>query len=85
MEVVLEKVAIGQPCRTLCLFRKTYGPAGAFNTKPFKGARAEVRAIRYDARGGAARDCANGTEDRSVYVTFDDGPPCTPEILDLLL
>ncbi|RNJ42519.1 chitooligosaccharide deacetylase NodB [Mesorhizobium erdmanii] len=29
-------------------------------------------------------DCADGTEDRSVYLTFDDGPLCTPEILDVL-
>lgn len=29
-------------------------------------------------------DC--GTEDRSIYLTFDDGPNphCTPEILDVL-
>lgn len=31
-------------------------------------------------------DCADGTQDRSVYLTFDDGPNpvCTPQILDLL-
>nr|QKX64877.1 chitooligosaccharide deacetylase [Rhizobium yanglingense]QKX64883.1 chitooligosaccharide deacetylase [Rhizobium yanglingense] len=31
-------------------------------------------------------DCADGSEDRSVYLTFDDGPNpfCTPQILDVL-
>nr|WP_289851688.1 chitooligosaccharide deacetylase NodB [Sinorhizobium meliloti] len=31
-------------------------------------------------------DSAGGTEDRSVYLTFDDGPNpfCTPQILDVL-
>nr|CCC58445.1 N-acyltransferase [Bradyrhizobium sp. ARR781]CDY73098.1 N-acyltransferase [Bradyrhizobium sp. ARR338]CDY73159.1 N-acyltransferase [Bradyrhizobium sp. ARR703]CDY73169.1 N-acyltransferase [Bradyrhizobium sp. ARR780]CDY73187.1 N-acyltransferase [Bradyrhizobium sp. ARR836] len=41
-------------------FRKTYGPTGAFNAKPFEanrswaGARPEIRVIGYDARGIAA-------------------------------
>ncbi|WP_456640541.1 NodA family N-acyltransferase [Bradyrhizobium sp. USDA 10063] len=41
-------------------FRKTYGPTGAFNAKPFEanrswaGARPEARVIGYDARGVAA-------------------------------
>ncbi len=41
-------------------FRKTYGPTGAFNAKPFEsgrswaGARPELRAIAYDSRGIAA-------------------------------
>ncbi|MGX9431577.1 NodA family N-acyltransferase [Bradyrhizobium sp. LeoA1S1] len=41
-------------------FRKTYGPTGAFNGKPFEGsrswagARPELRAIGYDSRGVAA-------------------------------
>ncbi|XSC42376.1 NodA family N-acyltransferase [Bradyrhizobium sp. RDT10] len=41
-------------------FRKTYGPTGAFNAKPFEGhrswagARPELRIIGYDARGVAA-------------------------------
>ncbi|MGY4319609.1 MULTISPECIES: NodA family N-acyltransferase [unclassified Bradyrhizobium] len=41
-------------------FRKSYGPTGAFNAQPFEGnrswagARPEVRAIGYDARGVAA-------------------------------
>ncbi|CCM80391.1 NodA family N-acyltransferase [Rhizobium mesoamericanum] len=41
-------------------FRKTYGPTGTFNAKPFEearswaGARPELRAIGYDARGVAA-------------------------------
>ncbi|WP_027487439.1 NodA family N-acyltransferase [Allorhizobium undicola] len=41
-------------------FRKTYGPTGAFNAKPFEGsqswagARPELRAIAYDASGVAA-------------------------------
>ncbi|PRX17206.1 beta-1,4-N-acetylglucosamine oligosaccharide N-acyltransferase NodA [Paraburkholderia sp. BL18I3N2] len=41
-------------------FQNTYGPTGAFNAKPFEGnhswagARPEVRAIGYDARGVAA-------------------------------
>ncbi|MGY4501461.1 nodulation protein A [Bradyrhizobium sp. GM24.11] len=40
-------------------FRKTYGPTGAFNAKPFEGhrswagARPEIRAIGYDDRGVA--------------------------------
>ncbi|MHC2291860.1 NodA family N-acyltransferase [Bradyrhizobium barranii] len=41
-------------------FRKSYGPTGAFNAQPFEGsrswagARPELRAIGYDARGVAA-------------------------------
>ncbi|AJD43692.1 NodA family N-acyltransferase [Rhizobium sp. SEMIA 4085] len=41
-------------------FRKTYGPTGAFNAKPFEGsrswagARPELRAIGYDSNGVAA-------------------------------
>ncbi|MBB4189078.1 nodulation protein A [Sinorhizobium terangae] len=41
-------------------FRKTYGPTGAFNAKPFEGsrswagARPELRAIAYDSNGVAA-------------------------------
>ncbi|WP_244627583.1 NodA family N-acyltransferase [Microvirga tunisiensis] len=41
-------------------FRKTFGPTGAFNAKPFEGsrswagARPELRAIGYDPRGVAA-------------------------------
>ncbi|WFU06959.1 NodA family N-acyltransferase (plasmid) [Rhizobium sp. CB3171] len=41
-------------------FRKTYGPTGAFNAKPFQGsqswagARPELRAIAYDSIGVAA-------------------------------
>nr|ABM67596.1 nodulation protein A [Rhizobiales bacterium ltg2]ABM67597.1 nodulation protein A [Microvirga lupini] len=41
-------------------FRKTYGPTGAFNAKPFEGsrswagARPELRAIAYDSSGVAA-------------------------------
>ncbi|MCA6107985.1 NodA family N-acyltransferase [Bradyrhizobium sp. CNPSo 4026] len=41
-------------------FRKTYGPTGEFNAKPFEndrswaGARPELRVIGYDARGVAA-------------------------------
>ncbi|MFH0301638.1 NodA family N-acyltransferase [Bradyrhizobium sp. 31Argb] len=41
-------------------FRKTYGPTGAFNGKPFEGsrswagARPELRVIGYDSRGVAA-------------------------------
>ncbi|EIM30627.1 MULTISPECIES: NodA family N-acyltransferase [Microvirga] len=41
-------------------FRKTYGPTGAFNAKPFEGnrswagARPELRAIGYDSGGVAA-------------------------------
>ncbi|NGO52099.1 NodA family N-acyltransferase [Allomesorhizobium camelthorni] len=41
-------------------FRKTYGPTGAFNAKPFEGnrswvgARPELRAIGYDSKGIAA-------------------------------
>lgn len=41
-------------------FRKTYGPTGAFNAKPFEGhrswagARPELRAIAYDDHGVAA-------------------------------
>ncbi|PMS31172.1 beta-1,4-N-acetylglucosamine oligosaccharide N-acyltransferase NodA [Trinickia symbiotica] len=41
-------------------FRKTYGPTGAFNAKPFEGgrswagARPELRAIAYDSHGVAA-------------------------------
>ncbi|PDT34946.1 MULTISPECIES: NodA family N-acyltransferase [Sinorhizobium] len=45
----------------LCdFFRKTYGPTGAFNAKPFEGsqswagARPELRAIAYDSSGVAA-------------------------------
>ncbi len=40
--------------------RKTYGPTGAFNAKPFEGgrswagARPELRIIGYDAHGVAA-------------------------------
>ncbi|MBP0625152.1 NodA family N-acyltransferase [Cupriavidus consociatus] len=41
-------------------FRRTYGPTGAFNAKPFEGgrswagARPELRAIAYDSQGVAA-------------------------------
>ncbi|APG93326.1 nodulation protein A (plasmid) [Sinorhizobium americanum] len=41
-------------------FRRTYGPTGAFNAKPFEGsqswagARPELRAIAYDSSGVAA-------------------------------